>query len=79
MKFTNFENQLLDIMRSTTSMAIDPAEQIKGTEITNINYFTYFTFFFLTHSIITPDDTDRRFDGKFGIFFMLRKELWKAY
>lgn len=30
MKFTNFENQLLDIMRSTTSMAIDPAEQIKG-------------------------------------------------
>ena len=30
MKFTSFENQLLDIMRSTTSMAIDPSEQIKG-------------------------------------------------
>ena len=30
MKFTSFENQLLDIMRSTTSMAIDPTEQIKG-------------------------------------------------
>ena len=73
MKFTNFENQLLDIMRSTTSMAIDPAEQIKGTEITNINIL----HFFLTHSIITPDD--RRFDDKSGIFFILRKELWKAY
>ena len=31
MKFTNFENQLLDIMRSTNTMAIDPAEQLKGT------------------------------------------------
>ena len=30
MKFTNFENQLLDIMRSTNNMTIDPTEQLKG-------------------------------------------------
>ena len=39
MKFTNFENQLLDIMRTTNNMTIDPTEQLKGTAI--VKFFNW--------------------------------------